>query len=149
MDLRCSDCVQRLPGADEFVTVTAQALSFKKARIGRLHNKNDHGLGIAFAAGDDPDSEHLEAGREYEINLHFTEQAVDGSLEPYISRQAGLFVFTFSGVCKHVTPHATGTLVAGFDLQGDIPGPVLEFLKKTIPRTPPQPPSLCATGRIV
>jgi hypothetical protein len=138
MDAWRHNFVKRFPGAQEFVTVKAQALSFKKARPGRLHNKNDHGLGIAFASDADPESETLEAGREYEINLHFVSQALDEALEPFISRQAGLFVFTFLGLCKHVTTNAENALIAGFEILGDIPTPVQEFLMKCIPadRTP-------------
>ena len=138
MDAWRLNFVNRFPGANEFVTVKAQALSFNNARTGRLHNKNDHGLGIAFAAEAEPESESLDVGRDYEIHLHFTEQAIDEALEPYISRQAGLCVFTFSGRCKHVTRLIDGTLIAGFELAGDIPSPVQEFLTRLIPANPTQ-----------
>jgi hypothetical protein len=125
--------VIRFPGANEFVTIRSQALSFKKAREGRLKNKNNHGLGIALAVEGDPETEHIEKNNAYEINLHFTQQAVEESLEPFICRESGLYVYTFSGICKHVTPHIKDDIVvAGFEIIGDIPTPVQDFLKKHI-----------------
>jgi hypothetical protein len=133
MDKPQTHHVDRIPGINEFVTIRSQAISFKKERQGRLINKNDKGMGIVFPADNDSEIETIEKGNDYEINLHFSGQSIDESLEPFIRRGEGLNVFTFTGVCKHVTRHGDGnSLMAGFEITGDIPTPFQAFLKKRI-----------------
>ena len=94
---------------------------------------NDFSAGMQRAKVVTDETEHIEKNNAYEINLHFTQQAVEESLEPFICRESGLYVYTFSGICKHVTPHIKDDIVvAGFEITGDIPAPVQDFLKKHI-----------------
>ena len=66
--------------------------SNRKPRAGRLKNKNDRGLGIVLDGDGDPQWEQIEEDAAYEINLYFTQQAVDQALESLIGRDAGLYV---------------------------------------------------------
>ena len=134
MDEKRTTTTSRIPGSKEFVTIKSHEISFKKPLEGHLKNKSDQGLGIAFPTDTDPDAESLEENKLYEINLHFTHEAIDETLDPFIRREEGLYVFTFSAVCKHITPHPDeNIIVAGFVLDGSIPMPILEFLRKKLP----------------
>ena len=123
--------VKRFPGLNEFVTISSQMLSFKKPRTGWLKDKNHHGLGIVISDERDREIENIEENKVYAIDLHFKHQAVEASLEPFIRRESGLYVFTFIGICRHVTLNFLHNIVvAGFEITDNIPKPVQEFLKK-------------------
>ncbi|MCP4717312.1 MAG: hypothetical protein GY868_19490, partial [Deltaproteobacteria bacterium] len=91
-------------------------------------------LGIVLDGEGDAEREQVEEDAVYEINLYFTQQAVDPELESLLGHEAGLYVYTFSGTCRHVTIlSGEDSVVAGFEISGDIPGPVQHFLKREIP----------------
>ncbi len=126
---------RRISGSKEFVTLRSTDIIAKKPLEGFLKNKSEHGLGISFKADMDPEAETVLVDKHYEINLHFSVEAVDSALEPFIGREQGLCFFTFSATCRHTSLNLSeGREEAGFELEGSIPAPIMEFLRKETAR---------------